>query len=52
MKNNKNYLNKYKIFPKNHPIDMFVESFDELAKNWSAALKEFETIYSDSKKVY
>jgi len=31
-------------------IDMFVKSFDELAKNWSVALKEFETIYSDSKK--
>lgn len=31
-------------------IDMFVQSFDALAKNWSIALKEFETIYSDSKK--
>ena len=31
-------------------IDMFVQSFDELAKNWSVALKEFETIYSNSKK--
>jgi len=33
-------------------IDMFVQSFDELAKNWSVALKEFETIYSDAKKEY
>ena len=31
-------------------IDMFVQSFDELAKIWSVVLKEFETIYSDSKK--
>jgi hypothetical protein len=31
-------------------IDMFVQSFDVHAKNWSVALKEFETIYSDSKK--
>ena len=31
-------------------IEMFVQSFDELAKTWSVALKEFETIYSDSKK--
>ena len=31
-------------------IDMFVQSFDELAKNWSVAIKEFETIHSDSKK--
>jgi hypothetical protein len=31
-------------------IDMFVQSFDELAKTWSVALNEFETIYSDSKK--
>ena len=31
-------------------IDMFVQSFDELSKIWSVALKEFETIYSDSKK--
>ncbi|CAN5576557.1 hypothetical protein BH23THE1_BH23THE1_32690 [soil metagenome] len=34
----------------NDPLDMFTHSFDELSKNWSGALKEFDTIYSDSNK--
>ena len=32
------------------PLDMFTQSFDELSKNWSGALKEFDTIYSDCNK--
>ena len=27
-------------------IDIFMQSFDELAKNWYVVLKEFETTYS------
>lgn len=34
----------------NDPLDMFTHSFDELSKNWSVALKEFDTIYSDCNK--
>ena len=34
----------------NDPLDMFTHSFDELSKNWSSALKEFDTIYSDCNK--
>jgi len=47
-------LEQIQNLPEESPnsIDMFVQSFDELAKNWSVALKEFETIYSDAKKEY
>lgn len=31
-------------------IELFTESFNELAMNWSNSLKEFDTIYSDCKK--
>ena len=31
------------------PIDIFTHSFNELSQNWSSALKEFDTIYSDCK---
>ena len=31
------------------PLDLFTHSFNELSQNWSNALKEFNTIYSDSK---
>lgn len=34
----------------NDPLDMFTHSFDELSKNWSSALIEFDTIYSDCNK--
>ena len=45
-------LEQIQKLPEESPnsIDMFVQSFDELAKNWSVAIKEFETIYSESKK--
>ncbi len=33
----------------NDPIDIFTHSFNELSQNWSNALKEFDTIYSDCK---
>ena len=29
------------------PVDLFTESFNELANNWSNVLKEFDHIYSD-----
>ncbi|WP_144734962.1 hypothetical protein [Candidatus Nitrosocosmicus arcticus] len=32
------------------PIDVFTHSFNDLSKNWSCALKEFDTIYSECKK--
>ena len=32
------------------PIDVFTHSFNDLSQNWSNALKEFDTIYSDCKK--
>lgn len=35
-----------------NPVDIFMHSFNELSKDWSTALKEFETIYSDCKKGY
>ena len=31
------------------PLDLFTHSFNELSQNWSNALKEFNTIYSDCK---
>ena len=31
-------------------LDLFTHSFNELSQNWSNALKEFNTIYSDCKK--
>jgi len=31
----------------NDPLDLFTNSFNELSQNWSNALKEFDTIYSD-----
>ncbi len=31
------------------PIDIFTNSFNELSQNWSSAIKEFDTIYSDCK---
>lgn len=32
------------------PIDMFTQSFNDLSKNWSNGLKEFDIIYSDCNK--
>ena len=31
------------------PLDLFTHSFNELSQNWSNALKEFDTIYSECK---
>jgi hypothetical protein len=31
----------------NDPLDLFTNSFNELSENWSNALKEFDTIYSN-----
>ena len=28
-------------------FDLFIQSFDEISKNWSNSLKEFDTLYPD-----